>query len=1562
MKLIFKINTNKLLFLMFVFLSFTLSEAMAQISGGNKCPYILNCTVKGVECLDDGSVVATIESGDASIIPNNHKMFKLVPQGEDPDDYLYTTKNTFIGLAAGTYTLFGTVFCESEGDYEPDIYISNIVVPVTTQYIQPTLLVVEQRKSLNCAPTGMVRVTPTVGGKGPFTLELTAAPAEYINSSQLPKIVYSENTMPAYLEFESLYPGKYKYRLTTGCEGSVAVDSTVIGQVSTDFYSSSYYNHFFTPQYNNNSNPTSNHLLFYPEYISFSNSTHELHPYWRQGASLASKFYEYAFYFPQKGETPAALAESAWKPIPTTYGILYEDPNYTIKEIREDQANKLPSIAMRVKGGTSSSCSYYTKSPILRDVDPYLTLHNKGCQDKSLYWYFGYYTSNIYGGILAYPYAWKITRTSDNVVVETSTDSVTHYYQTVTSKPYPPGTYRLTITDRQGTTWSDERTVSQPVNVTTYSYSYRHSSPCMRFDSIYPYLYPQSQSGGTLAGATIEFDRAATDSRIPAPRWWTPTNTSIQVPKDFGDDSYFPYAYYEKNKWGNYDMAGYCLYYTDWPYATPIYFNVTDSCGILKQVSVSHTYTTYEYSVETEPFEVVYRCGTAVVKFKNNKPYTMTPINPAGTSSLQPGYAQVQTKPSGATVTYANSSSEYISSGVDSLYLSKSGKYTIRTSNHYNYFYNNNGYCNTDFEVDINIPQLQVDKSSSAAYRCPSNNSKGYVYISATGGSGNYYYELFEKNNTSVHIDTPNTTGEFDGWGSNTTADTLTVRVTDLGCGSEVTTDIGLYDLNNETLLWVSGSSRRCIGDEVKLNARALGPRATYKWYFPNTTESDERTPVIGSASLDHSGKYKLEITIPGCDGEIVTRYLDLSVADRLMYWNPAAADNNWHNTDNWLIVEGTSINTAKAVPAPCTTVHIAGNSKNYPNLDKDYTPRVIGTEILGLPACDTIIYHYGSETIFPHYLQYSFAKVQYNFNYYGAYPYEGYPAYSAKDQATVANGGYPYYAQGATNTVPVMLRDRWYMVSSPLKHIVGGDFSMSGYPWMYQRLFNATNPQNNFTSHDSYTRPFHTLTQELSTTGNAMALYAGGYYNVGGPYIGWTDHKNMEALKGVVELPFYMNSNTAEHSARLHSYNSGQSKFQYYNKADLTPIADDYAYITRGYKGARFTYENDQDTVMFANDRDGVKVAMYHMPLPELPGGSATRRVMIGNPLMCHLDFDMLYLNNSDIISNNYWYNNTTTDGFLSYRSIPGETIDATMTNEIAPLQGFVVEILANPSRNYLIMPLEGDNSVVSIQGSSAQPKPRSQDISARSGGSPRKGWFTVTGVTPPEREGDGFVTDSVQVVSTLLFNYDYTNDVTKLVFPYNMDKKIETFFMNEEGNLNSDQVANNLPEVVKFGIESCYQGANGYLRFNKGGNLIKSAVLYDTKDGGRMDVTEGGYYRFTPKCDCVYDKTEGNYVKGGLAPDRFELHFTYYEGLGITDNQSDLSVSVNNNKELKILSSDELSSVEVLSVSGIRVLYADNISSTSYTHQLNVSEGTYIVKVSREGLKQELRKIVIR
>jgi hypothetical protein len=445
-------------------------------------------------------------------------------------------------------------------------------------------------------------------------------------------------------------------------------------------------------------------------------------------------------------------------------------------------------------------------------------------------------------------------------------------------------------------------------------------------------------------------------------------------------------------------------------------------------------------------------------------------------------------------------------------------------------------------------------------------------------------------------------------------------------------------------------------------------------------------------------------------------------------------------------------------------------------------------------------------------------------------------------------------------------------------------------------------------------------------------------------------DHTHLENLKGVIELPHFENSNIAAHRPH-HDYRlvNGIYSSIYQRFNDTTLIYEDvYDTIPRTYQSNRFIFENERDTVDVM-EYNGVRIPVYTQVI------NTAGRTMIGNPFMAQLDFDKLYEFNQAAINNFYEIYDGNTSSFLHYRYQNGVGTSAGMTNAIAPLQGFVIDVKSAPVT--LVYPMA--NAGLEEIAVYAYDKNYGMDL----GNKPKKeskqqdGSLKITAIMPPRADikpKKGMANDSVRISATLLFNSGMES-ISKVLFPEDLNRKTELFFIQEEFNkANVEQVENNLPEYVKLAYQSTYPGKIWLCLEREG--LIKDAQVWliDEITGKQFELTGDKYYhQFTN-----YSVTNIN--PSGIYADRFKLRFKYPD-ISIGESQNMIRCFVDTKKALKVESTELIEQINIVDMNGVKVMEFGNVNDMNFAYPLDLPSATYVVEVKTNN-KVSNYKVIIR
>ena len=626
----------------------------------------------------------------------------------------------------------------------------------------------------------------------------------------------------------------------------------------------------------------------------------------------------------------------------------------------------------------------------------------------------------------------------------------------------------------------------------------------------------------------------------------------------------------------------------------------------------------------------------------------------------------------------------------------------------YPYPANQNAYSLSDFSdncidpIKINIGDhlLSYDRDKYFAYSCLDRKS-GEMRICPINSVGDVMLQLYSedpKKGGKLLKKTTRKKGDcevfkFEGKLLEDTGgkvqDLYYLEITDSACNNVFFDYMRVYNLSpNMIKINQKGLGQNfCEGDKIVLSADNIGNDAVYEWIFPHKNEVYEvyegRVITIDHADpKKHSGQYLLRIKNIVCNKSTYEEIaFDVSVSPTEIWWKKKAVDANWNNPQNWALKDGSDANS---VPSHCSNVHIPAVVENYfPNLFSTSTHDTYGD-----PTCNDIYFHFGSKIGAPHFLKYKRAFVDYNFGYYSSE--------STNPQPLVV----PEH-EGANDKL--MARDRYYMLSTPLKGVYTGDFDMAGYPYTYystndykrdevgslklSKPLPDLNIQLSSKKKEIYDREYKT-TDDLRNYGLNAFIYKVPSRKKG---IGFEDQKNLDLLKGIIQLPYYEDSEKSK-AYPLQKYFKDQNKsivYYYYYKT-LLPT-NEYTTLDRDEKNYRFVFETDNNGIKQSSVK-GSMVRNYSISIEgnQIGGG---QWILIGNPYMSDIDFDK-FIESNDGRFEKYYY--IFTDKKWEGYCPDNPPLENKLTKNIPPLQSFVVRMAAGGSSFYISFPMEGDYNIL--------------------------------------------------------------------------------------------------------------------------------------------------------------------------------------------------------------------------------------------------------------------------
>jgi len=395
--------------------------------------------------------------------------------------------------------------------------------------------------------------------------------------------------------------------------------------------------------------------------------------------------------------------------------------------------------------------------------------------------------------------------------------------------------------------------------------------------------------------------------------------------------------------------------------------------------------------------------------------------------------------------------------------------------------------------------------------------------------------------------------------------------------------------------------------------------------------------------------------------------------------WTPnALAESDrydWNNKANW---------TPAIVPAACNNVYIPGNSVYYPVLTSN-------------EECNNIYFMQGAELGHPELLTYKKAFVQMNFGLKQTKQITDENDNDLLLKSSCTNKRMLYSA--AESAAPIE-RERWYMLSSPLREVVTGDLGFGGFPLTFLKKFGPVIKDNQNYSVGTWTTSYKTMIEPIASnptdgfafymygygmTGNDQGCEETGIYgsqsNSSGKILNDLDYlPNVRSgqtygigkTNGILELPFFADSiKLYSHRTQVYNDDSGLSSFYYvgdgvYDPTDFNMVKE----TTEEAERDSINYRFSPDTLI--NNAWVFRNPLYH----PVDGLNDMDVFLAGNPYMSSINVIELCRNNKSIypefkIWNGKTFNSYSVDTISNtITAVSGNVTDA--SPYISPMQGF--------------------------------------------------------------------------------------------------------------------------------------------------------------------------------------------------------------------------------------------------------------------------------------------------
>ncbi|MFT3995522.1 MAG: T9SS type A sorting domain-containing protein, partial [Dysgonomonas sp.] len=805
------------------------------------------------------------------------------------------------------------------------------------------------------------------------------------------------------------------------------------------------------------------------------------------------------------------------------------------------------------------------------------------------------------------------------------------------------------------------------------------------------------------------------------------------------------------------------------------------------------------------------------------------------------------------------------------------------------------------YTVTVN-PTPTVSTTLSNITACNTTTVSGITLSSATAGTT----YSWTNSNTSIGLAASGTGNLPSFTATNTTASpisgTIVVTPTANGCvGTPKTYTVTVRPLVVVGVL--SGNPYVCSGSvpQTIKSTATTGGTGTFTYQWQSSSDNVTWTNIAGATAADYTptvisqDTYFRRVSNDICGAFNSTAFKITLVPQGVKFtWKATAANSDWNNPNNWINSGGLT----NAVPTICSEVHIPGNATKYPSLDGNTV-----TTTLGDPKADKIIFHYGGQLAYPHKLTYNRAFIQYNWGYYNG--------------IGLTNGAQPTVNGDASLSAPFMKRDNWYMLAAPLKKMASGDFAMAGYPLTWQSNFVATaTPTNGGPVTGDFSSPLAKNDIDLSTLNNALAIKVA-VYKTGTSAIGYNNHRDLEGLKGILEIPFFDNAGIASfHAGHFYDKYSKQSRFFYFDTKTLQQLNSPIGTMKREAEAYRFIFENANSVTPAINVTGSTPVSV---PGYELQINSPSQRaIMIGNPFMASINTQKFFDANSTLLKQSAGYY------VFSGTSQTWKQFTYSSINNVGPLQAFVVTLADGVNTGTLKFPLEGTFALTGAGYTG----------SSRIAPSGRSLFVTIG--------ADNDDSSNYAILSADMAD-GITSDVKKIIYPEGHITP-EVFFVGVDNkDYNLLQVYNSDVKEVKLGVKTSDLKNEQILRFDNISEFVNAngvhPILVDKLLGVRQNLATNKMYKFYQK--------DNNLNTQYADINRFVLQFTEFD-----NDNSDLVQSISIKyvvDKLIVESSHDIYQVQVFDLLGRKVYDSgSNLSNTTiFEKYLALSQGAYIVKV---------------
>ncbi|MDL2323394.1 T9SS type A sorting domain-containing protein, partial [Bacteroidales bacterium OttesenSCG-928-A17] len=734
----------------------------------------------------------------------------------------------------------------------------------------------------------------------------------------------------------------------------------------------------------------------------------------------------------------------------------------------------------------------------------------------------------------------------------------------------------------------------------------------------------------------------------------------------------------------------------------------------------------------------------------------------------------------------------------------------------------------------------------------------------------------------------------------------------------------------------LSGNQTPCTYEDIVYTTQS--DKSNYQWSISGTAGTDY---VITNGGTSSSSTITIQwlvtttqtVSVNYSDANYcVNASTPLSVTPEdccppITVW--LGVNSNWDDIQNWY---------PAVIPQSCTDVYIPGNVSVFPSL-----------ESTGSNTCDNIYFLPNAQLGQPQYLNYNSAHVQLD---YGAGSLNSRPSITSNYQFVLLGKDRitsEFQTQfGVGKSGLTLERERWNMLSAPLKSIWPGDYAFGGFPISFIRKFDPDKQPNDastfikgrwsnysnettyeFTAGEGFCHFLYGMENDIYSldSGNLWEEVAATDPKVvatqpvsvsGNPF-------GLAKSNGIIQLPYYNDSYLSD-AHRNHEYNEEDETSTFHFFLQSPKSSADFMQFT----GNKESKKRENANRFIAENEDGSSMDVVYNR-GKITDPQESEFVLLGNPYMSTLDFEMFFQANADLIKDNFQIY----DGDIYHVSNHGDNI--------APMQSFLVEL----REGYNGEDLEFNFWAEYMAFTDPNTKLRSNKSESE------KNRLSITAKNP-NKEIYTYIR-KIDEAKDVFCNYDMSK-----IIDFPMKSAIPEIYTLTEGKEKDKAVIVNSVKsdnvIIPIGIISTYSGK---MSFTLEGMDAYDAKIYfvDVENDEAIETEITGRTSF----EYEFDYTPGLNAKGEAVANenRFRIQFSPLSQSGCGELETDLNIiAYAYNSDIVALSSADnlINAIQVFDIQGRLLFGKTDIRSSSYkAENILVTQGAYIVKVDTErGMKK--------